>query len=229
MIDPDLDINQQPAYKDGIDWAVLHSPELAERYSSTNITGEELRSYLWKIALEIYPSVRGEMESELLQTFFVAGAVRRVIDTLPLSPMAMAEVFSISLDIGQVYGAEKWKYKCFVELQGMETGWWRKKKGAASPNEIVSALASYWWRRYAKDKQASRTSKWEVLIDTLGTRELCILAHLTIVELEEHQNGRYKVWTVNGRDNDFQMMAAPVWEMVGGRQILVHGAGEIVG
>lgn len=229
MINPDLDINEQPVYKEGIDWAVLHAPELAERYSSTNITGEELRSYLWKVATGYYPSVRGEMENDLLQTFFVAGAIRRVIDSLPLSPAAMTEVFSIGMDVGQIYGSEKWKYKAFLELKAKDPSWWRKKLGAASPNDIVNAFSNEWWRRYAKEKKASRTSKWEVLIDVLGTREMSILAHLTNVELETHQGGRYKVWTVSGRENDFQMMASPVWENVGGRQVLVHGAGEIVG
>lgn len=227
MIDPNQDITSQADYKEGIDWAVLHSPELVERYSSSNITGDELRSYLWKVSGEIFPSKRGDPENDLRQTIFVAGAIRRVIDTLPLSPKAMSEVFDIAMDVGQIYGAERWKYACFLELKEKESSWWRKKKGAASPNDIVGALANYWWRRYAKEKGVSKTSKWEVLVDTLGTRELCILAHVQDVQADDE--GKYKTWTVEGKENSFQMMAAPVWEMVNGRMILVQGMGEIVG
>lgn len=227
MIDPSQDITDQADYREGIDWAVLHSPELVERYSSTNITGDELRSYLWKVAGNIYPSKRGDPENDLRQTFFVAGAIRRIIDTLELTPGAMKEVFGVAMDIGQIYGAERWKYACFLELKEKDTSWWRKRKGAASPNDIVGALANYWWRRFAKEKQVSRTSKWEVLVDTLGTREMCILAHLTNVDAQDQ--GKYKTWTVEGKENTFQMMSAPVWENVGGRMILVQGMGEIVG
>lgn len=227
MIDPELDITGQPDYSEGIDWAVLHSPEIAERYSSTNITGDELRSYLWKVATGIFPSKRGEMENELRQTFFVAGAIRRVIDSIPLSPKALTEVFDVAMDIGQIYGAEKWKYKCFLELKAKDAAWWRKKQGAASPNNIVLSLSSLWWRQYAKEKGVSRTSKWEILIDTLGTREMCILSNLRKVEAQDE--GKYKTWTVYGKENTFQMMSAPVFEMVNGRHILVQGEGEIVG
>lgn len=226
MINPDLDITDQPDYREGVDWAVLHSSELVERYSSTDITADLLRSYLWKVAGEIFPSKRGEMENDLRQTFFVAGAIRRVIDTLPLSVQAMKEVFEIAMDIGQVYGAEKWKYKCFLELQEKDASWWRRKQGAASPNDIVNALSNYWWREYAKEKGVSRTSKWEVLIDTLGTREICVLSDLTNVEAEGE---KYKTWTVESKENSFQMMAAPVYEVVNGRSVLVQGMGEIVG
>lgn len=226
MIDPDLDITDQPQYVEGIGWATFHSNELVERYSSVNITGDELRSHLWKIATQIYPSKRGEMENELRQTFFVAGAIRRVIDSIPLSPEAMREVFDIALDMGQIYGAEKWKYKCFLELRAKDASWWRKKRGAASPNHIVNALSNYWWRKYAREKAATRTSKWEILIDTMGTRELCVLADLVNVEAEGE---KYKTWTVEGKENSFQMMAAPVYEMIDGRSILVQGMGEIVG
>lgn len=227
MIDPHQDITSQGDYKEGIDWAVLHSPELAERYSSTNITGPELRTYLFRVAEEIFPARRGDPENDLRQTIFVAGAIRRVIDTLPLSPQAMSEVFEIAMDVGQYYGAERWKYSCFLELKEKDASWWRKRKGAASPNDIVNALSSLWWRQYAKEKAVSKTSKWEILVDTLGTREMCILAHLT--EVEARVDGKYKSWIVFGKDNDFQMMSAPVWESVGGRMILVQGEGEIVG
>jgi hypothetical protein len=228
MIDPEQDITDQPDYREGIDWAVLHAPELVERYSSTNITGRELRDYLWKTALRIYPSVRGEMENDLRQTFFVAGAIRRIIDTLPFGPEAMREVFDIGMDVGQAYGAERWKYRCFLALKEKDSSWWRKKKGAASPNDIVGALSNWWWRQYAKEKGVSRaSSKWEILIDTLGTREMCILSNLTKVEADE--DGRYKTWTVFGTENNFQMMSSPVFEMIGGRMVLVQGMGEIVG
>lgn len=223
MIDPSQDITDQADYKEGIDWAVLHSPELVERYSSTNITGDELRSYLWKVAGNIHPSKRGDPENDLRQTFFVAGAIRRIIDTLGLTPGAVKEVFDIALDIGQVYGAERWKYTCFLELKEKESSWWRKKKGVASPNDIVNVLSNMWWRRYAKEKGVSRTSKWEILVDTLGTREMCILAHLT--EVEARVDGEYKSWIVYGKDNDFQVMSAPVF--ANGR--MIQGMGEIVG
>lgn len=228
MIDPDADFPEQPDYKDGYDWAVLHAPEIAELHSSTNGSAPELRSRLFKVAGSLHPSVRGEMENELRQTLFVMGAMKRVVQKLQ-GIAGFAELFEISMEIGHLWGAERWKYKCFTELRGKDAGWWRRRMGAASPNDIVAAFSHFWWRQYAKEKGVSKTSKWEVLVDVCGTRELCIFAHLANVELEEHQGGRYKVWTVQGTKNEFQMLASPVWDTVDGRQRLIHGAGEIVG
>lgn len=223
MIDPNEDFTDTAEYKDGIDWAVLHAPELAERYSSNDLSAQELRSYLWKQSNRFYPSKRGEMENELRQTLWVAGAIKRLVDSLPTNLESLRAVFEIALEMGQIYSAEKWKYVHFETLKKKDASWWRKKKGDASPNEIVSALSNRWWNTYAKEKGVKSTSKWEILIDTLGTREMCALASLEKVVFNDE--GKYKTYDVEGDDCDFQMMAEPVWE--NGR---VHSfAGEIVG
>lgn len=223
MFDPDIDITDTQEYRDGIDWAVMHAPELVERYSSNNLTADELRTYLWKVAGGIYPSKRDDMANELRQTNFVTGAIRRLVGTLPRGLEGMATVFDIALEMGQIYGAEKWKYVHFLELKKKDASWWRKKKGDASPNEIVAALSNRWWNTFAKEKKVSRTSKWEILIDTLGTREMCALA--TLKKVVFSGEGKYKTYDVEGDDCEFQMIAKPVWE--DGR--VHYWAGDIIG
>lgn len=219
MIDPDKEAKETEEYREGYDWAVLHGPELAERYSSNDLSTQELRSYLWKIAGQVYPSKRGEMENELRQTLFVIGAIKRVIQ----GHVEFKAFLEIAQEMGAIYGAEKWKYVHFETLKKKEASWWRKKKGDASPNEIVSALSNLWWNKFAREKGVKSTSKWEIMIDTLGTREMCALASLEKVKFND--GGRYKTYDVEGDDCDFQMMAEPVME--NGR---VHSwAGEIVG
>lgn len=227
MIDPNKDFTETAEYREGIDWAVMHAPELAERYSSNNITANELRTYLWKVSGQIYPSKRGDMENDMRQTLWVAGAIRRIIDTLPMNLKSMSEVFDIAMEIGQAYGAEKWKYIHFQTLKEKDASWWRKKKGAASPNDIVGVLSNAWWREHAKGKGVSRTSKWEILIDTLGPREMCALASLETIKYRE--DGEYKSYEVEGDDCDFQVIASPVYDTSSGRMILVQGMGDIVG
>lgn len=227
MFDPEVDFVETQEYREGIDWAVMHAPELAERYSSNNITADELRTYLWKVAGQAYPSKRGDMENDIRQTIWVAGAIRRIIDTLPFNLKSMSEVFDIAMDIGSAYGAEKWKYVHFLTLKDKDASWWRKKKGAASPNDVVGVLANAWWRKFSKEKGGGKTSKWEVLIDTLGTREMSAMASLKDIEYRE--DGQYKSYIVEGDDVDFQVMASPVYDMSSGRMILVQGMGDIVG
>lgn len=223
MLDPEQDFRETSEYKEGYDWAVLHSPDLVERYSSNNLSAQELRSYLWKTAGRAYPSKRGEMENELRQTLFVAGAIKQVIQTLPTNLEAAREIFEMGLELGNIYGAEKWKYVHFETLKKKDASWWRKKKGDASPNEIVSALANYWWNKIARERGIKSTSKWEILIDTLGTREMCALASLEKVVFNDE--GQYKTYDVEGDDCEFQVMARPVIE--NGR--VRSWAGEIVG
>lgn len=223
MLDPNKDFRETAEYKEGFDWAALHSPELVERYSSNNLSAQELRGYLWKNADRAYPSKRGEMENELRQTLFVAGAIREIIGHLPTNLESIRALYEIAGEMGQIYSAEKWKYVHFLELKKKDSSWWRKKKGDASPNEVVSALANYWWNKIARERGVKSTSKWEILIDTLGTREMCALASLGKVVLNDE--GKYKTYDVEGDDCEFQMMAAPVIE--NGRVYSL--AGEIVG
>lgn len=223
MFDPDKDITDTAEYRDGIDWAVMHAPELVERYSSNNLSAEELRTYLWKAAGSVYPSKRGDMENDLRQTQWFAGAVRRLVDTLSMNMEAMREVFDIAMEIGATYGAEKWKYVHFLELKKKDASWWRKKKGDASPNDVVGVMSNLWWRTYAKEKGVKSTSKWEILIDTLGTREMCALA--TLDEITARKDGEYQSYEVDGDECSFQVISAPVWN----GSYLVQGMGDIVG
>lgn len=151
------DITDQPDYREGIDWAVMHRVELTERYSSTNITEQDLRTYLFRIAERLYPHQREDPENDLRQTFFVAGAIRRIIDTIPFGLEAMREVFDMGMDIGEIYGAERWKVICFRELREKEPSWWRKKRRDASPNFPLNGGAGMPGRRGFRELRSGKS------------------------------------------------------------------------
>ncbi len=224
MIDPDQDPTETVEYDHGFRWASQNGAQLIELYSSTDLSTQELRTRLWRAAEQFYRSKRGEMENEVRQTLFVMGAVRRLVTTMPGDRAGAIAIFEIGQELGSVYAAEKWKYVHFEALRKKDASWWRKKKGDASPNQVVNALATSWWDDH---RDAKRTSKWEILIDQLGTREMCALA--TLGKITHNADDKYKTYDVDGDDCSFQVMADNVGEVIDGRYIVHQRAGEIVG
>lgn len=226
-LDPNKDFRETVEYRTGRRWAAEGYRRLVELYASNTLNTEELRAALWKAAAEEYPSKRGEMEPELQQTLFFAGAIRSLIDRLSNSMVGFGAMFEMGLEVGQVYQAEKWKYVHFLTLKGKDASWWRKKKGDASPNQILDALSSDWWHRFGQKKGLKKTSKWEIMIDTLGTREMCAMA--TLENVVYSGEGSHKTYHVEGDDCEFEMIAELVAEWQDGRHIVHYYAGEIVG
>ena len=198
-----------------------------ERAAIGDLSAQELRTRLWRVAERLYPTKRGEMENELRQTLFVMGAIRRLVDNMPENIEGFQAVFDIGMEMGQIWGAEKWKYVHFEELKKRDASWWRKKKGDASPNQVAAVLMNSWFHSYhPKEKGVKRpSSKWEVLIDMLGTREMCALATLEKIVLEDGD----RLYSVEGDDCSFQVMAKNDGEFRDGRYIVHQRAGEIVG
>ena len=222
-MDPEQDVTDTVEYDHGFRWASQNASRLIELFSSNNLSAPELRTKLWKVADGEYPSKRGEMKNELRQTRFVLGAIRRLIDAMPNSLESFREIFEIGMELGAVYSAEKWKLIHLETLRKKDASWWRKKKGDASPSQVVSALSNLWWNTHAKEKGVNRTTKWEILIDTLSAREMCALASLE--NITHNKDGKYKTYDVEGDGCDFQMTSDLVYD--GGR--VISFAGEIVG
>jgi hypothetical protein len=226
-LDPNKDFRETVEYRTGRRWAAEEYRRLVELYASNQLNTEELRAALWKAAGAEYPSRRGELEPELQQTLFFAGAIRSLVDRLPKNLEGFGAMFEMGLEVGQVYQAEKWKLVHFLELKKKDASWWRKKKGDASPNELVNALSNDWWHRFGRKKALTKTSKWEILIDTLGTREMCALA--TLEKVVYKGEGSYKTYEVEGDGCDFEMISELVAEWQDGRHVVHYYAGEIVG
>jgi len=221
---PDLEVTDTPEYRAGAAWARKTAPRLAERYSGKELNTTELRSFLWREAENLYPSQRDRMENDLRQTAWVAGAFRSLAETMPMSPEGAAAVFEASLEIGSIVGAELGKAEALEALREKPAAWWSEKVGDASPDGIVSALAVDWRRKYSKEKGVSKPiNRYEILKDTLGTREMRALENLSNIEIRV--DGRYQSYDVDGGDSSFQVMASDVLE--NGR--IVQGTGEIVG
>lgn len=220
-----MDPISTPQYKQGRAWAKDNQALLVERYSNADLATAELRTYLFDRALRAYPSGPGDMENELRQTLWVLGAIRHVIDTLPLTKEAMRAVFDISMELGAVLGAEIGKLQCFNELKKKPAAWWGKTFKDARPVDILAALEVDWRRRFGREKGKSKSdSPWEVMVDVFGSREMCILAHLRTIELR--QDGAYWSYVASSKDgNSFQMLMRPVYH--DGR--LTSLPGEIVG
>lgn len=218
------DVTDTPEYKLGWEWAVEHAPQLAELYTGKELITQELRSRLFRDAMRRWPSQPGDMENELKQTAFVAGAFKAFSDELPLTPEAVAAVFEAALEMGVIYSVEQAKKRYLAILKEKPVGWWRKKLGDASPNEVVGALAHDWRVRIAPErKRKDPKNKWEVIIDTMGSREMDVLA--TVTHIVYREDGDYKSYVVESDDGSFQLLARPVFS--GMR--MTHAAGEIVG
>lgn len=220
-----METTETPEYFAGYEWAGTHFNELRERFSSREI-GSELRGFLFDRAGRVYPTGPGDMENEFKQTLWVTGATRFVVDKLPLEKETLREIWDMAMELGAILSAEQWKLKCWRELRKKPTGWWRKKFGDATPNDVVSALGVAWRRKEAKYKERGRSnpvSKWEVLVDMAGSREMCILAELERIDLVK--SGDYWFYHVEGKENTFEVMMRPTYH----NGIMTQGTGEIIG
>lgn len=214
------DILGTPEYAKGKAWVRENYERVAELFSSGKLLTQDLRGYLFGVAGRAYPSQRESMENEMKQTGWVAGAIRSLVDRMP--PEAAGDVAETAIEMGAYWNAEYWSEECLKELKEKPRGWWQTKFGDATPNDVIGALSHRWWDEIGSPQKRKRTSKWEILIYTTGTREICVLADLESIE---HIQERYERYRVHSDDKYFEVMAAPVWD---GR-ILLQEMGAIVG
>jgi hypothetical protein len=222
-----MEVTETPEYKRGIAWADQNRARLAELYSSKEIDTPELRSRLFEIAEGFYPKITGKqrdsMENDLKQTLFVMGAFRRLIDTLPVSREALLAVMDVAMEMGSIYSAELAKSEYLELLKKRDKRWWKTKYGDATPEKIVTCLSYTWWRTIGFPEDRAQTTKWEVLIDTTGLREMAALATLSSIELVK--DGDYVHYEVHGHEGSFDIMAEDVVK----DGITVQYRGDIVG
>jgi hypothetical protein len=220
------DVTEMPEYEAGVRWANGNLNRLIERFTDEELITEGLRTVLWQKAAQLYPSSRDDMENDLKQTAWVAGAFRRLSETLPMGREAMAAVFDAALEIGSIVGAEISKKESFDNLKRQRktvSEFWDRKFGDASIGDIVRVLETAHRRSLPREDRGRTLTKWEVLLQTLGSRELRALETLRSAKLVK--DGKYWYYDVDGEDSSFQVMAKDTVE--GGR--IVQGAGEIVG
>lgn len=220
-----MDFTDTPEYKEGRQWAFRNEAKLSERYTNDDIIGGSLRTRLFEEATKLHPSQPGDMENDYRQTLWVLGAFRHIVDTLPKTREAMAAVFDAAQEIGAILGAERAKRECLLELKKRPEAWWKKKIGDASPADVAAA-AAVGWRIRKRQERAVRlepVNRWEVLIELLGTREMCVLADPKKIDLVK--DGDYWYYWVHGEDVGFQMIMRPV--MHEGR--MIQAPGDIIG
>jgi hypothetical protein len=220
-----MELIETPEYEAGRAWAEKNENRLVERYSNDDIIGGSLRTHLFEEAAKLYPATGGDLENDLKQTRWVVGAFRHVTETLPLTPAAMRAVFDAAQELGAIYGAEASKLECFQGLKAKPAAWWRKKVGDASPNDVVDAATVGWRikRRQERQPRVEPMSKWEVLVDAFGSREMCALLQAERIELVK--DGHYWYYWVHAHENGFQMIMRPV--MHEGR--MTQAPGDLIG
>lgn len=221
-----MDPTETKEYFAGYEWAGTHVNRLRELYTGKEIATAELRSLLFTESMRVYPSSPGDMVNEFKQTLWVTGAMKFVVDKVPISREALTAVFDAAMEMGAALSAEYWKLECFKDLKGRPEKWWRKNVGDAAPDDVVAALAVAWRRderRYKGKGRENPLSRWEVLVDRTGSREMCILADVKNIELV--RDGKYWYYQVEGKENSFQVMMRPTYD----NGIMTQGTGEIIG
>jgi hypothetical protein len=217
------DVTDQPEYAEGVAWADRNLNILRERYSGRDLNTSELRTFLFKEAERLFRSQRDSMENDLKQDAWVAGTIRRLVDTMPESQEGLAAVFDVALEMGAIYVAEVAKHEHLESLKSKPKSWWRTKFGEAKPDDLMKPLYMRWWREIGTPKGLSRTTRWETLKYFLGSREMAALD--TLGNVTQRKDGMYVVYEVDGDLASFEMIAENAWE--GSR--LIQGAGEIIG
>lgn len=182
-----MDITESPGYATGWAWAKEYGPDLSELFSSRSVSTPEFRVRLFKEASRRWPSSSDNLDNDLLQVAFVAGAMKAAVETLPLTPEALSAVMDAAMDMSMTWSVERSKARSIKALQAKPESWWRKKIGDASPGSVVAALSVAWRKQWAKERgRLDPKSRWEVLIDVMGSRELDALLNATsITELHD--------------------------------------------
>lgn len=212
-----------PEYRAGFEWSTEHGPLLAELFSNREVSTPELRVRLFKEATRLWPSKHDDLSNDLKQVAFVAGAMKAAIRTLPVSRESLIAMNETAMEMGSLWTAENTKASALERLQAKSFIWWRKKMGDASPNDVVNALSYAWRHDWAKERgRLNPRSKWEVLIDSTGAREIEILAEA--VKISEEPGTPY-TYTIESEEDSFQIVSRPGYE---GTRMLRY-PGEIVG
>lgn len=221
-----MQISDTEAYKKGYEWASKNAHKFVELFTSKELATGELRGRLFKEAMREWPSQHDSLENDLKQTAFVAGAFKAFANKMPLSTGSLAAIFDTALEMSSIWSAEVWKSRHLEALKEKPASWWKKKHGIASPIEVAGVMSVKWRKDYGPEKgRKDPKSKWEVLIDTMGTRELSALATLEKVE-DLTENYPFPVWRVEGEDSDFEVVAAPAYTPEGR---IYQWPGEIIG
>lgn len=218
-----MDFTETPEYQAGRAWADANLARLRERYSGKQLDTDELRSFLWAQATRLYPEQRESLENNLRQTLWVAGAIRRLVDTMAFSSEGFFAIWDIAAEMGSILGAERTAQEHLESLKKKTASWWRQRLGDVSPADVLKAVYSRWWREVGNPKNRTRTTKWEALIHGFGAREMAALD--TAVEILKESSGPYRIYSVRGEKGSMEIIAEDVWE----RGRLIQGAGDIIG
>lgn len=218
-----MDILDRPEYADGRAWAEAHHTQVAELYSGRELDTAELRNHLFKEAARKYPDQRDSMDNAIKQDLFVAGALRALVDRLPNDQGGVRAMADAAMDMGSIIGADMAKGEAIDQLRKRPSSWWSRRFGGATPDDVVRAMAKKWERDDLATRRGVSPTRWEVLIDQTGSREMDVLENLHEISLQ--MDGKYHYYVVSGGGHSFDIMAKDVIEE--GR--LVQGAGEIVG
>lgn len=218
-----MTITDTPEYRTGFEWATEHGPALSELFSNKEVSTPELRVRLFREATRLWPSKHDDLANDLRQVAFVAGAMKAAVRTLQLSPEAMVAINDAGYEMGDLWRLEQIKARSLQALQAKPASWWRTKMGDATPNQVVGVLSVAWRHDFAKEKgRRDPKSKWEILIDSLGTREIEILVDAT--KIYERNDGLSR-YVVDSPEDAFEVISRPLYE--DGR--MLRYPGEIVG
>lgn len=218
-----MSVIDTPEYQAGWAWAKEHGPLLAELFTSREVVTPELHVRLFREAGRRWPSESDNLENDLKQAAFVMGAMKALIQSLPMTPEAAVAINEAGLQMSHIWSTEQGKAHALEDLKKKPENWWRTRMGAVSPNQVVNALSFAWRIDHAKEKgRKNPRSKWEILIDTLGPREMEILADATAIL--ERKDG-YERFVVDAPEDAFEIISRPAYE--GGR--MLRYPGEIVG
>lgn len=218
-----MTVTDSPEYQAGWEWATEHGPMLVELFSNKDVSTPELRVRLFREATRRWPSDPDDLMNDLKQVAFVIGALKAAIKTLDASTEAMIAANEAGLEMSQLWSTEQGKARALEDLKKKPENWWRTKMGAATPNQVVGALSFAWRVDWAKEKgRKNPRSKWEILIDTLGPREMEILADAT--KILERKDGLER-FVVDAPEDAFEIISRPLYE---GSRMLRY-PGEIVG
>lgn len=205
-----MTITEAPEYKIGWEWATEHAPELSELFTGRDASTPELRVRLFREAIRRWPSVHDDLSNDLKQIAFVAGAIKAAIQTIDIPGDLLLAASEAAYQMGDLWRLEQAKVRALASLKARPMGWWRKKMGDATPNDVVNALSFAWRHDFAKEKgRRDPKSKWEVLIDSLGPRELEIFADAQAIFSKDEGPSRF---VVDAPEDAFEIISRPFYE-----------------